>query len=68
MCIIFKELSEDIKKTIMTKEERISNAIKGVVSKLMESVMKRVLITDPFIKEKSFEKTTLCSFSSKRNI
>lgn len=36
----------------MDKQERISKAIKEVVSELMERVMNRVLITDPFIKEK----------------
>lgn len=35
-----------------SKEERISLSIKKVVSELMERVMERVLITDPFIKEK----------------
>ncbi|WP_445955480.1 TdeIII family type II restriction endonuclease [Yeosuana sp.] len=36
----------------MNKQERISLAIKEVISNLMERVMDRVLITDPFIKEK----------------
>ena len=36
----------------MTKQQRIAKAIKEVVSEMMERVMDRVLITDPFIKEK----------------
>ena len=36
----------------MTKKERINLAINQVISELMEKVMNRVLITDPFIKEK----------------
>lgn len=36
----------------MNKQERISFAIKEVISNMMERVMNRVLITDPFIKEK----------------
>jgi hypothetical protein len=36
----------------MTKQQRIATAIKEVVSEMMEQVMDRVLITDPFIKEK----------------
>ena len=34
------------------KQEKIAKAIKSVVSEMMERVMDRVLITDPFIKEK----------------
>lgn len=41
------------------KQERISLAIKGVISDLMERVMKRVLITDPFVKEKHHSKKPL---------
>ncbi len=36
----------------MNKQQRIAKAIKDVVSEMMDRVMKRVLITDPFIKEK----------------
>jgi len=36
----------------MNQEERINSAINKVISELMERVMNRVLITDPFIKEK----------------
>ena len=36
----------------MNKKERINLAINSVISELMERVMNRVLITDPFIKEK----------------
>jgi len=36
----------------MSKEDRINLAINSVISELMERVMNRVLITDPFIKEK----------------
>jgi hypothetical protein len=38
----------------MTKKEdqKISQGIKKVVSELMDSVMNKVLLTDPFIKEK----------------
>ena len=39
-----------------SKKERISLAIKEVISELMERVMERVLITDPFIKEKHHAK------------
>lgn len=34
------------------KQDKIAKAIKSVVSEMMERVMDRVLITDPFIKEK----------------
>ena len=34
------------------KQEKIAKAIKSVVSEMMERVMDRVLISDPFIKEK----------------
>ena len=43
----------------MNKQERISKAIKDVISEMMERVMERVLITDPFIKEKIMP-TMLC--------
>lgn len=36
----------------MTKQERISNAIKEIITDLMERVMDKVLNKDPFIKEK----------------
>lgn len=36
----------------MDKQQRIAKAIKEVVSEMMGKVMERVLITDPFIKEK----------------
>ncbi len=36
----------------MDKQERVSLAIKEVVSKMMDRVMENVLINDPFIKEK----------------
>ena len=36
----------------MNKKERINLAINSVISELMERVMNRVLVTDPFIKEK----------------
>lgn len=36
----------------MDKQKRIALAIKGVVSNMMDRVMYKVLITDPFIKEK----------------
>jgi len=35
-----------------SKKERISSSIKLVISELMNRVMERVLVTDPFIKEK----------------
>lgn len=35
----------------MDKQQRIAQAIKDVISKMMDRVMDRVLITDPFIKE-----------------
>jgi len=35
----------------MNKQQRISKAIKDVVSEMMDRVMDRVLISDPFIKE-----------------
>ena len=35
----------------MNKQARISKAIKDLISEMMERVMERVLITDPFIKE-----------------
>ncbi len=35
----------------MEKHERVSRAIKDVVSKMMDKVMENVLINDPFIKE-----------------
>ena len=35
----------------MEKQERINRAIKLVVSNLMDQVMKKVTILDPFIKE-----------------
>ncbi len=37
---------------IENKEDRISKAIKEVVSELMDRVMNKVLVQDPFIKEK----------------
>ena len=43
----------------MNKQERISKAIKEVVSELMERVMNKVLITDPFIKEKHHSRKPL---------
>lgn len=36
----------------MNQQERISSAIKTVISDLMERVMKKVLVSDPFIEEK----------------
>jgi len=36
----------------MDKQQRIAKAIKEVVSEMMGKIMERVLITDPFIKEK----------------
>lgn len=36
----------------MNKQERVSIAIKEVVTKMMDRVMDNVLIKDPFIKEK----------------
>lgn len=36
----------------MTKEKRIREAIKGVISIMMDRVMENVLINDPFLKEK----------------
>ena len=42
-----------------SKKERISLAIKEVISELMERVMDRVLIIDPFIKEKHHAKKPL---------
>jgi hypothetical protein len=36
----------------MSKKKRVGEAIKKVVSTMMERVMKNVLMTDPFIKEK----------------
>lgn len=36
----------------MTKQDRISAAIKGIVSTLMDKVMDNVLIKDPFVEEK----------------
>ncbi len=35
----------------VNKQQRIAKAIKNVVSDMMDRVMERVLITDPFIKE-----------------
>jgi|JFJP01.1.fsa_nt_gi site-specific DNA-cytosine methylase len=35
----------------MDKQQRIAKAIKDVIPKMMDRVMDRVLITDPFIKE-----------------
>jgi Type II restriction endonuclease, TdeIII len=35
----------------VNKQQRIAKAIKDVVSEMMDRVMERVLITDPFIKE-----------------
>jgi len=35
----------------MTKQERVAQAIKNVVSIMMEKVMENVLIKNPFIKE-----------------
>lgn len=35
----------------MTREKRIAQGIKDVVSSLMNRVMDKVLITDPFIQE-----------------
>lgn len=43
----------------MNKQQRISKAIKDVVSEMMDRVMERVLITDPFIKESHHSKKPL---------
>ena len=43
----------------MNKQERISLAIRDVISNLMERVMDRVLITDPFIKEEHHSRKPL---------
>ena len=43
----------------VSKKEKISLSIKEVISELMERVMERVLITDPFIKEKHHAKKPL---------
>lgn len=40
-----------MKENKMNQSERINRAINSVVSELMDRVMERVLITDPFIKE-----------------
>ena len=57
------------------KQERIRLAIKQVISDLMDRVMDRVLISDPFIKEKHRSSKPLyaalvpdeCLFAKSRN-
>jgi len=40
-------------------QQRISSAIGGVVSDLMDRVMKKVLVTDPFVRELHHSKKPL---------
>jgi hypothetical protein len=43
-------------------QKDVSSAIRSVISELMDRVMDRVLITDPFVKERtSCQKTTIRS-------
>lgn len=46
-----KQLAKNTTNLPMTKQERVAEAIKQVVTTMMDRVMVRVLIEDPFIKE-----------------
>jgi hypothetical protein len=49
---IGKYINEYWKGNKLSRQERVAEAIKNVVSKMMDKVMVRVLEEDPFIKEK----------------